>query len=352
MLTSKTNHPHSIGIRVDADSQSGFGHIVRCLLLAKFLRQKFRAKIIFFTKTPSLADEKIKKEGFVVKNLPSQIKEGVRTRELLSLLTHNNIGRLIIDIPRPLSATALHTLKKSGKLIILLDDVGPARNNVDLCINAIDHLPYKPGVSNQKNYVEGPQFMIIKPEYVRCRKMRPKSNARRILITFGGGDFNDLTGWTLKALTPLANSLELACLIGPGYKYKKRLQTFIANQNIQVEILSWPSKPIQLFKKFDMAITHFGIGVYELASMGLPTVLIQPSKYHSAVADVFAKRGSTINLGYYKKLDKNRVVRKIVAMLRNVEKRNTFSKIGRTILDGQGLERTAKLIWKARSSSL
>lgn len=332
-----------VGIRVDADERVGLGHLVRMLVLARVLKRKFRTWVFFYTQGGTLVAREVRRAGFPVRLLPRGSEEA-RARAILPLLARDHIERLIIDLQAAISVSVAQILKEGNAGLILLDDLGPARKLADLTINAIDHMSYTTSVQGPGRVLEGPRYMILGEEYARVPPARIRKEARSVLLSFGGSDRANLTEWTLRALLALTPKTQISCLLGPAYPHQIRLRAFIKERKVPVRLIKRTNNLASLFSKFDLVFTHFGITVYELARLGVPTVLIHPTRYHDSVARVFSRCGSVLNLGFWRDLTHERVRRTTTPLLEDYQRRVRMARSGRRIVDGQGAMRVARLI--------
>lgn len=338
-----------VGIWVEASERIGFGHLVRMLVLARQLRRG-GAKVTFLTPRGSLALRPIQKEQFAARSLPRRGR-GQQTHAALSLLQHDHLTHVVIDLPEALSMKAAQLLRRANAALILIDDLGNARKRVDLTINAIDHIPYARGAKGHGRVLEGARYMILREELARANPAPVQPVARHVVLSFGGSDPANLTDWTLRALRCLPPSTRITSLLGTGYRFEKNLRKEAARSPLSVQIVRSLPRPWVLFRSADLVMTHFGLTVYELARLGVPTVLIHPTAYHDGVARVFARRNSVVNLGFFKNLHAETVCTKTLALLRNWRKRRAVVASGRSIVDGRGVERVARLILQTQRTS-
>ena len=89
----------------------------------------------------------------------------------------------------------------------------------------------------------------------------------------------------------------------------------------------------------DLAIAAGGSTNWELAFMGLPSVIITVAENQSAIAQQLGKMGVTISLGWYQQLTVNQLTTAILSLLSAQQKRQQMSEKGRQLVDGLGSQR-------------
>ena len=103
------------------------------------------------------------------------------------------------------------------------------------------------------------------------------------------------------------------------------------------------SELLQLMLDSDMGIGHYGISIYEMASVGLPMVAI-------AHTDEEFNKGRIneydfcVNLGLGKLLEKDDIALGVNKLITDKAVRQELSKEGMKIVEGEGLYRVTNLI--------
>lgn len=336
----------TVGIRVDGGGQFGFGHLVRMLVLAKSLKQR-GARAVFYTTRGSVGVKKIRAAGFTVRLLPVG-REERKARSLIRLLAADQVKRLAVDLPVAISLKTARVLRQAKLPIVLIDDLGLARRQVDLTINAIDHMPYRSVARGRGRVLEGPSYMIVADNITRAAPVSVRQHARRLLLTFGGSDVANLTTWTLKALLPLVPNVSITCLLGPDYQHGQELRRMADRYPHHVKLVESHGSIIRLLRQADLVFTHMGLTGYELARLGVPVVQIHPTRYHDGVGRVFARRGSVVNFGFFKDVTPATVRRRVKSLLDDWRARQRMNVRGQRIVDGRGSQRIASLILETK----
>src|SRR5690606_38983852 len=103
----------------------------------------------------------------------------------------------------------------------------------------------------------------------------------RVLLTLGGGDPNDLTSRFVGALRPLLGQVALDVVIGAGHPARASLLRRAAVEGFALHVSPPEMRP--LFEAADVAVAAGGVTSLELASFGVPCVLVSVADNQRAI---------------------------------------------------------------------
>jgi 2-polyprenyl-3-methyl-5-hydroxy-6-metoxy-1,4-benzoquinol methylase len=240
-----------------AGAGEGMGHLVRCVKLA----DKLGPRVSFLTRHMDTAATELLAE-----------LQGRRPKErkfpaLRELPAGRRWDMILVDA-RGISATELWDLAGHG-LVVCLDEGGEARGHASF---TVDTLPGLPGRSAANLEDSGYLFL---PR--RARREPPKA-WNRILVSIGGEDRAQLAGRLVSALVTDAvlKPSQIAVVEGP---LSKR-----AAWPEGVKVVRAPAGLAPILVRHDLLITHFGMSAFEALAVGIPAVLLNPSRYHSRLS--------------------------------------------------------------------
>ncbi|HDH04206.1 MAG TPA: hypothetical protein ENH01_00620 [Nitrospirae bacterium] len=104
------------------------------------------------------------------------------------------------------------------------------------------------------------------------------------------------------------------------------------------------NKMALLMSESDIAFTAFGITLFELAYMGVPSVVIANYREDKEDMAAYDKLGIGIPLGFHEEIDGNNIRNAVESFLHKRELLNEMSKTGKTLVDGNGVERIVNII--------
>jgi UDP-2,4-diacetamido-2,4,6-trideoxy-beta-L-altropyranose hydrolase len=216
----------TIIIRVDANSEIGLGHLVRCIALAEMLSHEFTIRFCCFPILPALRED-IVNRGFEYIEIDSeQTWVSTLSRSYCVVLDGYHFGTELES-----------TVRKSGALLVEVDDVFNRKFSADLVIN------HTPGItahlydaSPETIFALGEEYALLRPEFLELAHSAEKKTAGRgLFICFGGADPKNLTLQVLRSL-PKLSEIERVCVVtGASYLYKSELEDFIASQGLNIE---------------------------------------------------------------------------------------------------------------------
>jgi 2-polyprenyl-3-methyl-5-hydroxy-6-metoxy-1,4-benzoquinol methylase/spore coat polysaccharide biosynthesis predicted glycosyltransferase SpsG len=171
---------------------------------------------------------------------------------------------LVID-RRACSKNEIIDLSRRG-IIIGLDEGGVWRNTFPYLIDTL------PGLNLSKN--NEPNIMLLHNSKVSEQKKNLAFPFKKILVTFGGEDRNDLSMKFISMLVKakLIESYEITLIEGPYFKK--------INWIPGIKIVRKPDSIEDFIEKSDLVVTHYGLTCYEALSLGTPVILFNPSDYH------------------------------------------------------------------------
>jgi len=342
--TDKYSMKYDFGIRVDLGGRVGSGHFYRCLSIATELKNLGK-KVIFLVKSEKdfLAHIGDLNFSYIVLSGKTTNEEINNCKKII-----NQIKNLIIDLQskNELYGKIFHGICK----IAIIDDVGGIKVYSDLLFNG--HIVKKfhdyDLVTKTKTFL-GSKYMPIRKEFLmeKDNVIISKGPINNILISFGGSDDLNLTSKLIEKFAD--KKYNLTIVIGPTVINKniiKELSEKYSNIHIKNSILNMAS----LMVKQDLAISSAGITSYELAYLGIPTILIPIDSFQSITANEMMSNGFGINYGFWD--DNFQRLQAIINELDEYEKRKIMFDCGRKIIDGKGVLRIIEKLLELDNSDL
>jgi spore coat polysaccharide biosynthesis predicted glycosyltransferase SpsG len=232
--------------------------------------------------------------------------------------------------------------------LVALDCFEMEHADFDLIINLINHHPtLKTPLSPDVDYHEGPDFAIIRREFAAHRD-EPRHAAAansRVLVTFGGSDPMRHTLRVLNALAGDADKLQLTVVVGPNFPHRAEVHQLatrtgaIVHENV--------SDIAALMLDADLAISGGGTTMLELATLGVPALIIPQNEPETRFSASIAARGAVRTLPL--DIDPTDLRREVFALLDDPAARELLSATGHETVDGQGQARIADLILQAHA---
>ena len=268
-------------IKTEATRKVGLGHIRRQLKLAEGLRKK-GAEVIFAVSSPTELTQSI---SFPIEHVvePSDFKS-------FSSKCH----AVILDEPE-LPEDWFEAFD-SFKLKIGVDELGPARDHLDLhiCTTLL-------GLENRQE-CRGKTTEFIGPKYFLFPEDDPRDSLKReegrILVSMGGTDPRELCLEFFDGLQqhfPTRENYDWVATIGPGYpqEYALRLKSKFPN----VTWLEDQKSMSQLYLTCEAIVCCGGITPYEALKQGCLPLLLAQMEEQAQTASTLHSAGLGIQFG-------------------------------------------------------
>ncbi len=183
--------------------------------------------------------------------------------------------------------------RPSGTNIMVLDDLADRPHECELLLDqSLGRLSsdYNTLLPDRCVRLTGPKFALLRPEFAALRTQRlPKARSgrmRRVLLAMGGMDSGNHVRAILEAMNgvPRVSQMEVTitiCSAAPGLP---ELRKACAGMGFATELRVDAKDIAQVMCDADLAITASGITAYELASLGVPMLLLPVSDIQRKVA--------------------------------------------------------------------
>ena len=337
------------------NSNSGLGHIKRCIIVAKLISSKFTPLFI----VPDYAKSYIK---IIVKNKLNfkQLPKSANLLEEVKYYPTNTCG-VVIDIAdnlhrsnRKLFYNYLNSLTKHKFMAVLFDGM------FEDCIFTEDHpaisLIIKPYVGAEKDKIPlntpvigGSDYVIIGNEYINNKNFKYKNNSKRVLITLGGSDPTEVTTWILNSLkSDLNNSSDylISVIIGPYFTHSQieKIKSFY-DIFPNIKFIYNPESLLNFYISNDIVLLGSGANSrYEAASCGKPCIGVGILKEHDHQCFLNSGKGGFNYLGFYREVRPKIFCNTIKKILLDDEKHKSLSEASRKLINGTGSRKIAKKI--------
>lgn len=317
-----------IMFRTVGKRQVGMGHVYRCLTLA----YKLTGHDIIFaaSKDSDIGIEKIKESNFEV--IPVENEEHFE-----KILIEEKPDVVVNDI---LDTTAeyMQMVTKHAKRVVNFEDVGEGAKYADAVINAL----YEKGDKLHNEYY-GSKYFCIRDEFLEEHPKEFSDEVENILIIFGGADPSDLTGRLYdicKVLHTKHPHVKFHFLLGFAYPYADKI---VNDEDNNIYVYKDVKRVSAYMSRMDLAITSQGRTVYELASMGVPSIVLAQNEREAE--HVFAGiQNGFINLGLGSQTDALTIISTVQWLLSTPNVRREMRKLQLQKDFSRGHERVLKLI--------
>lgn len=344
---------NTLVIRADATIAGGTGHVMRCMALAQVWRDK-GGKVVFISYCESAAlPQRLTAEGFdfipLTKCYPDPVDWHV-TRGIMARLRTRGAKRepwLVVDGYH--FEAEYQNIKAEGYKLLWIDDYGQADHYyADLVLN--QNISADPSwYINRESYTQlllGPQYALLRREFERWQDWQREipTMARKVLVTLGGADPDNVTLKTIQALKQLdIPGLEARIVIGPVNPNLELLEKEICDDS-RLQLFRNVADMPEVMAWADVAISSGGSTCWELAFMGLPCIILIIAENQRGNAEALERENNCINLGWPQDLPVERITSQLKKLMLNFKMRSLMSQRGQNLVDGYGGLRLLKAI--------
>jgi len=290
-----------IAIVVNAYDEIGTGHVYRCLSIA--------SKLIFHEVLFLLAKEHQLGINIINNyNYPFELYDG--KDELLKLIDDYH-PQIVINDFLDTNEKYMTTLKNNEYFVVNFEDIGPGSKKADLVFNAL----YEGADLNNNNSYYGYKYYILKDEFYFQPKKIITKNVDNILITFGGTDPNNFTEKVIDSILSTNYKGNINVILGLGYKnFEKIISKYESNPIVQ--IYRNVSNISEFMFKADIIFTSAGRTMYEICSIGVPTICLCQNERE--LTHVFANENNGfINMGLGINVTKQDIIDNFINLVNN-----------------------------------
>lgn len=328
-------------IRADGSRLIGMGHLVRQVAVAKSLA-KCNAEVIFCVRNFDEGVLYITEQGFAV--------------EIISIHDKKNPDALISLKPDILIHDFLETdadymdqLKKSLPkcFFAAFDDLGNGQVLHHVLFDA-NRKVVDPGTGDTPESAKrffGPDYMILRRQITEHAGTDKKieEEVKNILVMFGG---SDPAGLTLKFVSDWVHDMPdmtFRVILGPGMRNKHLVEAQLSDNIVFYENVD-AVKMADLMLNADMAISSGGISMFEIACMGIPSIVIAQNKAETVNMHFFEEHRIIRSLGLGSEVKREEFLKCFAELADDAVRRKSMSVAGKKYVDGQGLSRIVTII--------
>ncbi|HEX5398549.1 MAG TPA: UDP-2,4-diacetamido-2,4,6-trideoxy-beta-L-altropyranose hydrolase [Verrucomicrobiae bacterium] len=332
----------SLLIRADGNTTIGTGHVMRCLALAEGWRDTREDAAFAMRTTTEPLNERLRQQRFESRQLTAIMGTGEGALQTIAVAQAMQSEWVVLDGCN-FKGDYQQQIKEAGLKVLTVDDYGHAETypaDIVLNQNLAANPQWYARRGQQTRLLLGPRYVLLRRQFAAWKDWRREIAplARKVLITLGGADADNITSQVIESLRGL--DVELKVVVGGSNPHFNQLCSLIQPPcSILRDALDMPD----LMAWADVAVSASGLTSCELAFMGLPhLVLALEEKQRPNVEALDAA-------GVARKTTPDRLADDLRALLNDASWRAKMSRRGRELVDGQGVSR---VIANLRAASL
>jgi UDP-2,4-diacetamido-2,4,6-trideoxy-beta-L-altropyranose hydrolase len=332
----------------------GTGHVMRCLALAQTC-QDFGGQALFAMAEPlpTLRD-RLLSEGIEVVNvdpLPGSLEDAKCVAEITKL---SGAEWIVVD-GYHFDSNYQRELKAAGLHVLVVDDKAHLKEYVaDIVLNqnAAAEKRLYPNCAPYTRLLLGSKYVLLRREFEAWRAWKRSfpDLGRRILITMGGSDPDNITSHAIDALA-LAGiiGLEVSIVVGGSNPHTELLEQKISETAMPIHLHRNAIDMPGLMAWADMALTAAGGTLWELMFMGCPTLSYARDDVQGGIVAQLGRDGVVLDLGNPENCEAASLSTALAELAQSPDLRRTMSRLGRERVDGKGASRVCETVHQSRS---
>ena len=334
-------------MRADASVAMGTGHVMRCFALAQAWQDVGGRAVFAMAQATPPVEERLQRESIEVTRLKAKAGSADDAQETIALARGERACWVVVD-GYCFGADYQTALKHAGLKVLFIDDNGHAGHySADLVLNQNAH-------ANEARYSNrdastrlllGPRFAMLRREFTEWREWNREipAVARRVLVTMGGSDPDNVTERVVQAI--LAEpGVNATVVVGGSNPHLPKLRARIVGTQRDVQLLENVTNMPELMAKSDVAVSAAGTTSLEMCFMGLPALLIVLADNQRPAAEQLARLGIAINQGEGAKIEPTTLSPHLTSLVQSQDTRKAMSNRGRELVDGRGAERVVRAL--------
>jgi UDP-2,4-diacetamido-2,4,6-trideoxy-beta-L-altropyranose hydrolase len=334
--------------RTDASVSMGTGHVMRCLALAQAWQDAGGDAVFAMAEATPAIEARLRIER--AKILRVRVAAGSADDAACTLDSAQREGAAWVVVDGYQFNSQYAPLLRAGGLKVLqVDDNGEASPHAaDLVLN--QNLHAREGLYRDRaahtRLLLGTRYVLLRREFAfwRKRAFAISGRARRVLLTMGGSDPDNVTERVLKFL--LAEpGLELTVAVGGSNPHLASIEKMVEQASGPVRLLKDVSNMPALMVWADLAVAGAGTTSWEMCMMGLPAALCVLAPNQENIASELARAGAAVNLGSVGRNGTGQAATMLHELIGSESQRAKMSARGRELVDGRGAQRVVAFLW-------
>lgn len=327
-----------IAIRADGGPDIGFGHLVRASSVAEVAHEQ-GVHVTLATATPEPARE-VFPGATRIHPLPNRHE----AHPFCRWLEDEPINAVFVDA-YPVDTDYQQAIRERAPLVVHQDD---ARHTI--CAEALvngnlyaSDLDYQFVGKTPATYL-GPEYALLRKEVREMARNEPPwlDDPDRALITMGGSDFQNLTPTIIRAFDGF--ELTVDAIVGPGFadRHERAIRRAAKQVTTKIRVRRDPDDLVERMFEADFAVCTASSTVYELLALGTPIISIPVAANQWRVAE----KVRDLDLAFVPERDhlRREVQQVIERYVADGTLRSNRRERGRTLVDGNGSERTTEIL--------
>jgi len=339
----------TLSVRADAGVAMGTGHVMRCLALAQAWQDEGGDVLFAMAQRQPAIEARLRSEGVLVVAVKAEAGTSQDVAETIGVAWRHGAQWVVVD-GYQFDAKYQADVKRAGLKVLFVDDSGHARDYAaDIVLNQNAHARSEIYASRhaQTRLLLGPRYALLRREFRGLRDLHRKitEQARKVLVTMGGSDPENLTLRAMEALELInVDRLEAVVVVGSSNPHASLLRAAVGNSRKNIRLLTDVSNMSEWMKWAEVAISAAGSTCWEICYFGLPAVLVDFAPNQTPLAEELNRLGAAVHLGNAASVVPKAMADSLQKLMSSPEQRAAVSCRASELVDGGGADRVVAAI--------
>ena len=316
-------------ILTEGGKDFGFGHVARCSSIYQaFMKRNIKPKFLIN------GDISVKS---ILKEIDFDLFDWLNDISFL-----NSADVVVIDSYIS-SVDLLEEISKKVSIVAFFDDNNLLDYPRGIVINGLINASSLNYSQDNIKYLLGSRFTPLRDDFWHATKLKINDVIESILITMGGNDLRNLTPRILDLLNNHFPTVNKKIIIADSFENVSEIESL---KNDFVELIYSPDSKdmLRAMSSVDLAISASGQTLYELASVGVPTIAIGIIDNQKDNIQNWQKVGFIEYAGCWNNDDLLDIILDKIELLKDNDIRHDKKLKGIQAIDGKGSIRIVKEI--------
>ena len=330
--------------RADAYTEIGTGHVMRCLALANACREANMVTRFVGRIEDEILRARINRFGHEFMALDTSMES--RWLDCVK----RDADWIVLD------GYGFHSkdhreIRDTGARLLIIDDMANLdMYEADVILNQNFHADAADyHLACEAKMLMGPQFALLRQEFIGCRPAVRSPEVRRLLVTLGGSDPQGVGLVVIKALANIQDmQLEVLLIAGSSNPHLEQMEDaaeFVrTHSGHAIDVQHYTNDMPGVMAWADIAVIAAGSTSLEVAYMGLPSLVLTLADNQVPIAASMQALGVAESLGWYDLLSADTLVAALERLVKDVPRRSAMTTYGQALVDGLGAKRVAETI--------
>lgn len=334
-------------VRADAGAAMGAGHVMRTLALAQAWQDGGGRAVFASCMMSHHLEKRLHREGIGIERVGAEPGSKADAFATARLLEQEQADWIVVD-GYQFGDEYERALAEAGARVLALDDYRHADHL--WAATVLNQNPFAtsmtyPGKGARTELLLGCRYVLLRREFALWNgwERQVPEVAKRILVSFGGGDagpvLRQATAALQRVITPDDEVVVLSGTLDPQCE---ELQAVARDRRFSMYASSdCPDMP-RLMAWADIALGAAGSTSWERAFMGLPSIVIILAENQALPAEHLASQGLAVSAGPSGDLSEQQLAMAVAELAASRIHRASMSTAGRTLIDGEGVRRVVQ----------